>query len=63
MILFNFNKLIEMISKHFQFFDRTESYYSNATMERFYDVLRNHRQLSDILLTKHSLELLQKQSK
>ena len=55
--------LIQMISKHFQFYDKTEQYYSYASLNRFYEVFKNHSQLDRILLTKHSLEMLQKESK
>lgn len=52
-----------MISNHFQFFDYTERFYSYSTQDRFYEVLAKHSQLEKVLLTKHSLEMLRKQSK
>lgn len=44
-----------MIAKHFQFYDSTEKYYSYASQDRFYEVLRRHSQLEQVILNKHSL--------
>jgi hypothetical protein len=47
--------ILIMIAKHFQFYEETERYYSYASEDRFYEVLRKHEQLEKILLNKHSL--------
>jgi hypothetical protein len=52
-----------MIAKQFQFYDHTEQFYSYASQERFYAVLKQHPQLEKILLNKHGLDLLQRESK
>mgnify|MGYP000285970132 CR=1 FL=1 len=52
-----------MISKNFQFYDPSERYYSYVSQERFYEAMSQHPQLRKVLLTKHSVEKLQNESK